>query len=164
MIIPSVTLRRKKIVEEGALEKYESGPLWLIDEDYKKGRELNFKRYDDLAGVYELYLDAEISHVDDVADSITGGATMVTISESMEREKLKAVLFYTDSLIFYFRGNMDLADFFFANGGSRVYSDTFTFNQNVVMFTSKNDCIGCNIVTPIGGFNGGRDKEAPALP
>ncbi|MGC8562232.1 MAG: hypothetical protein ACP5UZ_02145 [Thermoplasmata archaeon] len=164
MIIPSVTMRKRKIVEEGALEKYESGPLWLIDEDYKRGRELNFRRYDDLSGIYELYLDAEISRVDDVADSITGGATMVTISESIEKEKLRAALFYTDSLILYVRNNMELADFFFSNGGQRVYSDSLMFNRNAILYTSKQSCDGCNIVIPIGGFNGGRDKEAPALP
>ena len=103
MIIPSITLSRKKIDEVDALDKYESGPLWLIDEDYKNGRELNFKKYDELSGIYELYLDAEISSVDDVADAITGGATMVTVSEMMDREKLRRALFYTESLVLYVR-------------------------------------------------------------
>lgn len=164
MIIPSVTLRRRRIVEEGALEKYESGPLWLIDEDYKKGRELNFRRYDDLSGVYELYLDAEISRVDDVADSITGGAAMVTISESIHKDKLRSALFYTDSLILYVRDNREIADFFFSNGGSRVYSDSLMFNGNATLYTTRQSCDACNIIVPIGGFDGGRDKEAPAIP
>ncbi|MCL4446945.1 MAG: hypothetical protein M0Z77_01445 [Thermoplasmatales archaeon] len=164
MIIPSVTLRRKKILEAEALEKYESGPLWLVDEDYKNGRELNFKKYDDLSGVYELYLDAEISQVDDIADSITGGATMVTVSEAMEREKLRKALFYTDSLILYVKNNNEVVNYFLANGGSKVYSDSILFDDSAVEYTSKLNCDRCNIITPIGGFNGRRDKEASALP
>ena len=164
MIIPSVTLRKRKIVEAEALERYESGPLWLVDEDYKNGKELNFKRYDDLSGLYELYLDAEISQVDDIADSITGGAAMVTISENIDKEKLKRALFYTDSLILYFRNNSEIVDFFTANGGSRIYSDTQLFNENIMEYTSKLVCERCNVVVPIGGFDGRRNKEAPALP
>ncbi len=164
MIIPAVTLRKKKILEAEELNSYESGPLWLIDEDYKNGRELNFKIYDDLSGIYELYLDAEVSQVDDIADSITGGATMVTISESIDRERMKRALFYTESLILYVRSARDIADFFIANGGSRIYSDSLIFDGNVVEFTSKLSCDRCSIVSPIGGFNGRRDKETTALP
>ena len=164
MIIPSVTLRKKKIVEAEALEKYESGPLWVVDEDYKSGRELNFKRYDDLSGVYELYLDAEISRVDDIEDAITGGASMVTISESIDNEKMRRALFYTESLILYVRNNRETAEFFISNGGNRIYSDTFLFDNNVTEFTSRLSCSSCNIVSPIGGSNGRRDTEAPALP
>ncbi|MCL5874787.1 MAG: hypothetical protein M1161_05570 [Candidatus Thermoplasmatota archaeon] len=164
MIIPSVTLRKRKIVEAEALEGYESGPLWLVDEDYKSGRELNFKRYDDLSGLYELYLDAEITQVDDIADAITGGSTMVTVSENIEKEKLKRALFYTDSLILYIRNRSEIADFFIENGGSRIYSDTQLFDGNVIEFTSRLACGKCNIVVPIGGLDGRRDKEAPSLP
>ncbi len=164
MMIPSVTLRKKRIVESEELGKYESGPLWVVDEDYKNGRELNFKRLDELSGVYELYLDAEISRVDDVPDSITGGATMVTISETMDREKMKMALFYTDSLILYLRNDKDAADFFRSNGGSRVYSDSLISDSHSVDFTSRLECQSCNIVMPIGGFNGRRDTQTPALP
>ncbi len=164
MIIPSVTLRKKRVVEADALEMYESGPLWLVDEDYKNGRELNFKTYDELSGIYELYLDAEISQVDDIADSITGGATMVTLSESMDREKLRRALFYTDSLILYVRSNREIADFFLSSGGRRIYSDSMLFEGNSVQFTRTLKCDSCNMVVPIGGFNDRRNKEAPALP
>ncbi len=164
MIIPSITLSRKKIDEVDALDKYESGPLWLIDEDYKNGRELNFKKYDELSGIYELYLDAEISSVDDVADAITGGATMVTVSEMMDREKLRRALFYTESLVLYVRDKREVADYFFANGGNKVYSDTYLFDDNAVQFTSKLNCDRCNTIIPIGGFDGRRNTEAPSLP
>ncbi|MCL4412185.1 MAG: hypothetical protein M1526_02370 [Candidatus Thermoplasmatota archaeon] len=164
MIIPSITLSRKKIDEVDALDKYESGPLWLIDEDYKNGRELNFKKYDELSGIYELYLDAEISSVDDVADAITGGATMVTVSEMMDREKLRRALFYTESLVLYVRDRREVADYFFANGGNKVYSDTYLFDDNAVQFTSKLNCDRCNTIIPIGGFDGRRNTEAPSLP
>ncbi len=164
MIIPSITLSRKKIDEVDALDKYESGPLWLIDEDYKNGRELNFKKYDELSGIYELYLDAEISSVDDVADAITGGATMVTVSEMMDREKLRRALFYTESLVLYVKDKREVADYFFANGGNKVYSDTYLFDDNAVQFTSKLNCDRCNTIIPIGGFDGRRNTEAPSLP
>ena len=164
MIIPSITLSRKKIDEVDALDKYESGPLWLIDEDYKNGRELNFKKYDELSGIYELYLDAEISSVDDVADAITGGATMVTVSEMMDREKLRRALFYTESLVLYVKDKREVADYFFANGGNKVYSDTYLFDDNAVQFTSKLNCDRCNTIIPIGGFDGRRNTEASSLP
>lgn len=164
MIIPAVTLRKRKIVEAEELEKYESGPLWVVDEDYKSGRELNFKRYDDLSGLYEVYLDAEIAHVDDIADSITAGATMVTMSESIEIDRMKMALFYTNSLILYVKSRAEAADFFIENGGSNIYSDSFVFERAAVQYTSKLNCEKCNMVVPIGGFNGGRDKEAPVLP
>ena len=164
MMIPSITLSKKKIDQVDALDKYESGPLWLIDEDYKNGRELNFKRYDELSGIYELYLDAEISSVDDVADAITGGATMVTVSEMMDREKLRRALFYTESLVLYVRDKREVADYFFANGGNKVYSDTYLFDRNAVQFTSKLNCDRCNTIIPIGGFDGRRNTEASSLP
>ena len=164
MMIPSITLSKKKIDQVDALDKYESGPLWLIDEDYKNGRELNFKKYDELSGIYELYLDAEISSVDDVADAITGGATMVTVSAMMDREKLRRALFYTESLVLYVRDKSEVADYFFANGGNKVYSDTYLFDDNAVQFTSKLNCDRCNTIIPIGGFDGRRNTEAPSLP
>lgn len=164
MIIPAVTLRKKKILEADEMERYESGPLWVFDEDYKNGRELNFKRYDDLSGLYELYLDAEISHVDDIADAITGGATMVTMSESMSKEKMKKALFYTDSIILYTKGNRDVLSFFIANGGNYAYSDSVLIDRIQAQFTTKLNCDICNVIVPIGGYNGGRDKETPLLP
>jgi hypothetical protein len=164
MIIPAITLRKRKIVESEELEKYESGPLWVVDEDYKSGRELNFKRYDDLSGLYEVYLDAEIAHVDDIADSITAGATMVTISETLERDKIKRALFYTSSLILFVKSRAEAADFFIENGGGSVYSDSFVVEKAQVQYTSKLNCERCNVVIPIGGFNGGRNKEASLLP
>jgi len=147
-----------------ALDKYESGPLWLIDEDYKNGRELNFKKYDELSGIYELYLDAEISSVDDVADAITGGATMVTVSETMDREKMRRALFYTESLVLYVKRKEGGRRLLFANGGNKVYSDTHLFDGNEVQFTSKLNCDRCNIITPIGGYDGRRNTETPSLP
>lgn len=164
MVIPLITIRKNKISEADELGKYESGPLWIQDNDVKRGRELNFRIYDELSGLYEIYLDAELKYEDDVADSITAGATMVTISESIDGDKMKRMLFYTDSLIFYLRRDSRLCDFFINNGGMYVYSDSLLINNATIQFTRELDCKNCNLIKPIGEFNGGRNKEAPALP
>ncbi len=164
MLIPYVTLRSKKIVEIDELERYESGPLWIMDEDFRSGKELNFRRYDDLSGLYEIYLDGEFRHEDDIADAITGGATMVTVYGDMDKEKLRKVLFYTDSVILSVKNGNGNADFFLQSGGTSIYSDSFIFHEALRQYSRVLRCERCTIIVPIGDYNAGRDKETSAIP
>ncbi|MEM0128147.1 MAG: hypothetical protein QXO03_03565 [Thermoplasmatales archaeon] len=164
MILPSVTIKKRKIVESDSLLEYASGPLWVIDEDFKDGRELNFSLYDDLSALYNLYLDAELGHVDDVEDALTAGAHMVTVTERTNHERLREILSITESAIFYVRGDSRKAYYFLQNGGAYVFSDNDVIEGAKVQFTSKLRCENCYIVVPIGDLNGGRNKEASSLP
>ncbi|MGC8645038.1 MAG: hypothetical protein ACP5UO_02065 [Thermoplasmata archaeon] len=164
MIIPSVTVRRRRIVESEALLRYESGPLWVIDEDFKSGKELNFAMYDDLSSLYKLYLDAEVSHVDDIEDSLTAGAEMVTISEKTGRDRLRDMLSITEAIILYIREDVGKAYYFLQNGGSYVFSDLEIINGARWQFTRRLACENCYNVVPIGEMDGRRDKETSSLP
>jgi hypothetical protein len=164
MIIPSVTVRRRKIVESDALLEYDSGPLWVVDEDFKRGKELNFVLYDDLSSLYTLYLDAEASHVDDIEDSLTAGAEMVTISERTDRKKIRDILSLTEAVIFYLREDEGKAHYFLQNGGFYIFSDMDIIKGVRIQFTGKFECENCYKIVPIGEMNAGRDKETSALP
>lgn len=164
MMIPAITLRNRIVVESEELDKYESGPLWVIDEDFKSGRELNFKRYDDLSGLYEIFLDGEFKHEDDIADAITAGAAMVTLSENVDRERIKKILFYTESLILYVNSNEGSADFFFDVGGQSIYSDSFVFQRATKQFSRVLSCDRCDRILPMEEFNARGNKETSSIP
>ncbi len=157
MIIPAISITKRKIIEYEELEKYSSGPLWVIDNDAKGGKEMNMKIYDDLAGQYELYIDAEFRHRDDVADAITMGANMVTISEKIEIKKMRDSLFMTENIIFYYRMNFERMQRFLSEGGKYIYSESYIENITVKIFTRDTRCGECDIIQDIGDFNGRRN-------
>lgn len=164
MAVPMVTIRRRNIIEKKELEIYESGPLWVVDEDVKRGKELNFRIYDELSGLYEIYLDAELKYVDDVADAITSGTSLVTISGRTDREKMKSMFFYTNSLILYLgEGVKGMYDFFIRNGGEYLYCDDSRYDGIKTQFTKRLNCENCTLIEPIGDFNGGRNKEGTTV-
>ncbi|MEM0127296.1 MAG: hypothetical protein QW078_03195 [Thermoplasmatales archaeon] len=159
-----ITIRRRKVLELDALNDYESGPLWVVDEDFKHGKELNFALYDDLSSLYNLYLDLETRHMDDVEDALTAGASMVTITDRISRDRIGEILSITESVILYIRQDESKARYFLENGGSYVFSDVGVIAGAKVQFTSKLRCENCFMVIPIGEANDGRNKEAPSLP
>jgi hypothetical protein len=163
MDIPLVTVRKNKIAEKANLAQYESGPIWIQDSDAKRGREINFRTLGELGGLYEIYLDAELRYEDDVADSITAGASFVTVSEKVDQDRLKRMLFLTDSLILYVRENPGNGDLFIKNGGRYVYSDKFVIDGVNEQFSKELRCSKCNLIIPIGEFNGRGNKEASSL-
>ncbi|MGC8546192.1 MAG: hypothetical protein ACP5MU_00825 [Thermoplasmata archaeon] len=157
MIIPAINILKRRIRELEELEKYSSGPLWVIDNDAKAGKEMNINIYDDLAGQYELYIDGEFKHRDDVADAITMGANMVTISEKMDIKKMLDSLFITENIIFYYRGNREKMERFMSEGGRYIYSDSYVENTSINIFTRNEKCSECNIILDIGEYNGRRN-------
>ncbi|MCL5681041.1 MAG: hypothetical protein M1515_03210 [Candidatus Thermoplasmatota archaeon] len=164
MEIPVINIRKRKILEEELLADYESGPLWVVDNDAKRGRELNFKIYDDLAGQYEIYLDGEFRHKDDISDGITMGASNVTISEQIEDEAIRELLSITESMILYYRGDDHKIEIFRDEGGLYVYSDSTIPEGMKQVFTRKISCDNCILLIDIGEYNGRRDKETDLLP
>jgi len=157
MIIPAISIQKRKIREYEELERYSSGPLWVTDNDAKGGKEMNINIYDDLAGQYELYIDGEFRHRDDVADAITMGANMVTISERMDIKKMLDSLFITENIIFYYRGNREKMERFISEGGKYIYSDSYVENIPIKIFTRDGKCSECNIILDIGEYNGRRN-------
>ncbi len=157
MIIPAINIKRRKIIEYEELENYSSGPIWIIDNDAKMGKEMNIAIYDDLAGQYDLYVDGEFRHRDDVADAITMGASRVTISEKMDRRNIVESLFMTENIIFFYRGNQEKLNFFLHEKGQYIYSDIEVESQGLSLFTKNLKCEKCNIIVEISECNGGRN-------
>ncbi len=157
MIIPAINIKRRKIIEYEELENYSSGPIWIIDNDAKMGKEMNIGIYDDLAGQYDLYVDGEFRHRDDVADAITMGASRVTISEKMDRRNIVESLFMTENIIFFYRGNQEKLNFFLHEKGQYIYSDIEVESQGLSLFTKNLKCEKCNIIVEISECNGGRN-------
>ncbi|MEM0136673.1 MAG: hypothetical protein QXU18_15840, partial [Thermoplasmatales archaeon] len=119
---------------------------------------------DDLSSLYNLYLDLETRHTDDVEDALTTGASMVTITDRMSRDKVREILSITESVILYIREYESKTRYFLESGGSYVFSDVGVVTGAKVQFTSKFRCKNCFMVIPIGEANDGRNKEAPSLP
>lgn len=157
MIIPAINIKKRKIIEVEELDKYVSGPIWIIDNDAKLGKEMNIRIYDDLAGQYELYVDGEFKHKDDVADAITMGANMVTISEYIDNRGMRDSLFITENIILYFRGNKDKLALFRSEGGQYIYSNDELPDNSGKIFTRDTTCSICNIIIDIGEYNGRRN-------
>ncbi len=157
MIIPAINIKRRKIIEYEELENYSSGPIWIIDNDAKMGKEMNIAIYDDLAGQYDLYVDGEFRHRDDVADAITMGASRVTISEKMDRRNIVESLFMSENIIFFYRGNQEKLNFFLHEKGQYIYSDIEVESQGLSLFTKNLKCEKCNIIVEISECNGGRN-------
>lgn len=157
MIIPAINIKKRRIIEYDELESYSSGPIWIIDNDAKMGKEMNIGIYDDLAGQYDLYVDGEFRHRDDVADAITMGASKVTISEKMDRKNIVESLFMTENIIFFYRGNQEKLNFFLHEKGQYIYSDIEVESQGLSLFTKNLKCENCNIIVEISEYNGGRN-------
>jgi hypothetical protein len=89
------TVRRKRIdgmkVDE-FVERYEHSKVYLIDVDPHLGREMNFKVYRELSGIYDMWIDAAPRKVEDVVDVLISDAEIAIITGAHFRDSYEEVL------------------------------------------------------------------------
>ncbi len=79
-----VHLVRKKRIDgmriKDFVESCDESRVYLLDIDPYFGREMNFKVYQELAGIYDLWIDAAPRRVEDVMDSLISDAELAVIT------------------------------------------------------------------------------------
>jgi len=128
------TIRKKKIdgMKIGEfVERCEEEKLYLLDIDAHLGREMNFKVYNSLSGIFDMWIDATPRRVEDIMDTIIVGAQYAIINDIYFMESLKDVLELTDSVILK-SYSLERINNFLALGGRRVMTST-AIAQNLNM-------------------------------
>jgi len=120
------TIRKKKIdgMKIGEfIERCDEEKLYLLDIDAHLGREMNFKVYNSLSGIFDMWIDAAPRRVEDIMDTIIVGAQYAIINDIYFMESLKDVLELTDSVILK-SYSPERINNFLALGGRRVMTST----------------------------------------
>ena len=97
-----VHLVRKKRVDgkkiDDFIEECEDDTLYLIDLDPYFGREMNFRVYRELEGIFKMWIDSSPRVVEDVMDMLISSADMAVISGIYLRDDLEEILNLTDNV------------------------------------------------------------------
>ena len=72
---------------ENFVERSEESILYLLDIDSHMGKEMNFKIYDALSGIFELWIDAAPRRHYDVMDILVSGGNIAIISDHFMKYK-----------------------------------------------------------------------------
>ena len=82
------------------LDNFEGNTLYIIDIDSYNRREMNLKIYDELSGLFELWIDAAPRRHYDVMDILVIGGNKAIIDSNFMRDKeIKKTLELTDNVI-----------------------------------------------------------------
>ena len=102
------------------VEECTESTIYLIDVDSHNHREMNFRVYDVLSGIFELWIDAAPRRHYDVMDVLVSGGNIAIISDYFMKEKeLRASLELSENLIFK-SYQLDKIEKFITWGGKRV--------------------------------------------
>jgi len=95
------TVKRKRIdglkIDE-FIDNCESSSLYLIDIDPYFGREMNFKVYRELSGIYDLWIDAASRKIEDVMDVLVSDAEVAVLTGIYFWDKLDELLEMTENV------------------------------------------------------------------
>ena len=92
------------------LDNFEGDILYIIDIDSYNRREMNLKIYDELSGLFELWIDAAPRRHYDVMDILVIGGNKAIIDSNFMRDKeIEKTLELTDNVILksYDRGRIE---------------------------------------------------------
>ncbi len=82
------------------LDNFEGNVLYIIDVDSYNKREMNLKTYDELSGLFELWIDAAPRRYYDVMDILVIGGNKAIIDSNFMRDKdIEKILELTDNVI-----------------------------------------------------------------
>lgn len=116
-------VRRKKIgglkIRE-FIESCEDSKLYLLDIDAYMGREMNIKVYNELSGIFDMWIDSAPRRVEDVMDLIVLGAQYAVLNDFyMEEERIMKTLELTENIVLksYNAGRIEK---FIKNGGKII--------------------------------------------
>ncbi len=102
------------------IEDFEEDTLYLIDlQPYLRG-EMSFRVYDELSGLFKLWIDAAPRRHYDVMDILVGGGDVAIIHESFMRDaEIKKALEVTENIILKSFTPLRIESFL-SMGGERV--------------------------------------------
>jgi uncharacterized protein related to proFAR isomerase len=80
------------------VEECDDSQIYLIDIDPYFGKEMNFKVYRELAGIYDLWIDAASRKVEDVMDVLVSDAEVAVITGVYFWDPLEELMDMTDSV------------------------------------------------------------------
>ncbi len=99
--IPVHEVRKKRVdgmkVDE-FIENCDEDTLYLLDIDTYFGKEMNFKVYRELEGIYNLWIDATPRLIEDVMDILISNADLAVITGIYFRDDLEELLELTESV------------------------------------------------------------------
>ncbi len=94
-------VRKKKIdgmrIDE-FVENCDESKIYLLDMDPYFGKEMNFKVYRELSGIYNIWIDAAPRNVEDVMDILVSDADFAVITGVYFRDPLEELLEITENV------------------------------------------------------------------
>ncbi len=140
-------LVRKKRVDELKVDQFiescEEDTLYLLDVDTYFGREMNFKVYRELEGIYKLWIDATPRVIEDVMDVLISNADMAVITGIYFRDDLEELLELTESVTMKSIFTEDIENFLSVGGYTVITSPIILKvlkNVNGYIFRGKEVC------------------------
>jgi len=102
------------------VEVNEESLLYLLDIDSYLGREMNFKIYDELSGIFELWIDAAPRRHYDVMDILVSGGNMAIIMDHfMKPREIEKSVEITENIILK-SFSFEIIEKFIMVGGKKV--------------------------------------------
>ncbi len=81
------------------IEECDEKKLYILDIDSYLGREMNFKVYRELEGIYEIWIDSAPRINEDVMDIlVSGGNIAVLMKEFLRKKELEKIIEVTDNI------------------------------------------------------------------
>jgi len=102
------------------IEKNEENTLYLLDIDSYLGSEMNFKIYDELSGIFDLWIDAAPRKHYDVMDILVSGGNMAIISDYfMKYKEIEKSVELTENIMLK-SYNVEIIEKFIMIGGKKI--------------------------------------------
>ncbi len=105
-------------------EECEESTLYLIDIDAHNRREMNFKVYEELSGIFELWIDSAPRRHYDVMDALVIGGAKVTVTPHFIRwREIERALELTENIVLKSYRREDIEKFV-ERGGKEIITST----------------------------------------
>ncbi len=139
------TIKRKRIDGlkiDDFIEKCDSQNLYLIDIDPYFGKEMNFKVYRELSGIYDLWIDAASRRIEDVMDVLVSDADVAVITGVYFWDSLKDLIDLTDNVAMKSIYEKHIDEFVKLGGKIVILPRNMAnrYNVEVKIFTKKGVC------------------------
>ncbi len=95
------TVKRKRIDGmkiKDFIESCEDKKIYLLDIDPYFGREMNFKVYQELSGIYDIWIDAAPRRVEDVIDTLISDAEVSVITGVYMWDNIEEIFKITENI------------------------------------------------------------------
>ena len=139
-------VRRKRIDGEKIddfVENYEEDTIYLLDLDTYFGREMNFRVYRELEGIYRMWIDSSPRIIEDVMDVLISSADIAVITGVYFRDDIEELLDLTENVAMKSIFDEDIENFLNHGGYTIITSPRILRNVKNVegyVFRGKEVC------------------------